>query len=52
MTTVMEDDEYAERHVEAAARLLPDDGFIPDAPQACTLLSIAHSLLALALEAV
>lgn len=36
--------------IEAAENLLPDSGFNPDDPDTCALLSIAHSLLALAAE--
>lgn len=43
-------DEYIDGQIEAAEGLLPDSGFTPDDPDTCALLSIAHSLLALAAE--
>lgn len=43
-------DEYIDGQIEAAERLLPDSGYTPDDPDTCALLSIAHSLLALAAE--
>ena len=43
-------DEYIDGQIEAAESLLPDSGFNPDDPDTCALLSIAHSLLALAAE--
>lgn len=46
----MRKDEYIEDHIEAAEGLLPDAGYRPDDPDTCALLSIAHSLLALAVE--
>lgn len=45
---IMGMDEYIDRQIEAAENLLPDPGYTPDDPD--TLLSIAHSLLALAAE--
>lgn len=53
MTAGMETDyvgEYIDGQIEAAEGLLPDFGFNPDDPDTCALLSIAHSLLALAAE--
>ena len=41
-------DECIDGQIEAAEGLLPDFGFNPDDPDTCALLSIAHSLLALA----
>lgn len=43
-------DECIDGQIEAAEGLLPDFGFNPDDPDTCALLSIAHSLLALAAE--
>lgn len=43
-------DEYIDGQIEAAESLLPDSGFNPDDPDTCALLSIAHSLPALAAE--
>lgn len=40
--------EYIDGQIEAAENLLPDSGFTSDDPDTCALLSIAHSLLALA----
>lgn len=42
--------EYIDGQIEAAENLLPDSDFTPDDPDTCALLSIAHSLLALAAE--
>ena len=50
MTGDMGKDEYIEERIEAAESLLPDAGYRPDDPDTCALLSIAHSLLALAME--
>lgn len=53
MTAGMENDcadECIDGQIEAAEGLLPDSGFNPDDPDTCALLSIAHSLLALAAE--
>lgn len=53
MTAGMETDhadECIDGRIEAAEGLLPDSGFNPDDPDTCALLSIAHSLLALAAE--
>lgn len=47
---IMGMDEYIDRQIEAAENLLPDSDFTPDDPDTCALLSIAHSLLALAVE--
>lgn len=43
-------DECIDGQIEAAENLLPDSDFTPDDPDTCALLSIAHSLLALAAE--
>lgn len=43
-------DEYIDGQIEAAESLLPDSGFTSDDPDTCALLSIAHSLPALAAE--
>lgn len=43
-------DECIDGQIEAAEGLLPDSGFTPDDPDTCALLSIAHSLPALAAE--
>lgn len=43
-------DECIDGRIEAAEGLLPDSGFTPDDPDTCALLSIAHSLPALAAE--
>lgn len=43
-------DECIDGQIEAAESLLPDSGFTPDDPDTCALLSIAHSLPALAAE--
>lgn len=43
-------DECIDGQIEAAESLLPDSGFTSDDPDTCALLSIAHSLLALAAE--
>lgn len=43
-------DEYIDGQIKAAESLLPDSGFNPDDPDTCALLSIAHSLPALAAE--
>lgn len=43
-------DECIDGQIEAAEGLLPDSGFNPNDPDTCALLSIAHSLLALAAE--
>lgn len=43
-------DECIDGQIEAAENLLPDSGFNPDDPDTCALLSIAHSLPALAAE--
>ncbi len=43
-------DEYIDGQIEAAESLLPDSGFNPDDPDTYALLSIAHSLPALAAE--
>lgn len=53
MTAGMETDyvgECIDGQIEAAEGLLPDSGFNPDDPDTCALLSIAHSLPALAAE--
>ena len=53
MTAGMENDYVGEcinGQIEAAEGLLPDSGFNPNDPDTCALLSIAHSLLALAAE--
>lgn len=43
-------DECIDGQIEAAESLLPDSGFTSDDPDTCALLSIAHSLPALAAE--
>mgnify|MGYP006987709551 CR=1 FL=1 len=43
-------DECIDGQIEAVENLLPDSGFTPDDPDTCALLSIAHSLPALAAE--
>lgn len=43
-------DECIDGQIEAAEGLLPNSGFTPDDPDTCALLSIAHSLPALAAE--
>lgn len=43
-------DECIDGQIEAAEGLLLDSGFTPDDPDTCALLSIAHSLPALAAE--
>lgn len=47
---IIHTNEYIDGQIEAAEGLLPDSGFTPDAPDTCALLSIAHSLPALAAE--
>lgn len=53
MTAGMENDyadECIDGQIEATEGLSPDFGYTPDDPDTCALLSIAHSLLALAAE--